>query len=125
MGLFKVASGRFVIAVKKNDCAQVIEFALKAGDYTIGPASGITNQRALVLSNRSNGKVNVVGQAIIGSSEGEAKGTMTVAKDDDGWALRAIDTPGFVLNLEKTKSDETNVASANKAPENRTVTLQY
>ncbi|MGH7784265.1 MAG: hypothetical protein ACREO5_10545 [Candidatus Binatia bacterium] len=85
----------------------------KAGDYTIGPASGITNVRALVLRNRSNAKGDiVVGQTTFHPIELDRNGTITFVRSGDGWALRSIETPGFALKLKSTKYEETLEASA-------------
>lgn len=96
---------------------------MKAGEYTLGPTAGITNQRAIALSGGA-GKTAIVGQAIIGSSQGDVKGTMTFAKSSDGWVLQSIDTPGFALKLKSSKAGVKIVASASGAPESKTIILQ-
>ena len=96
---------------------------MKAGDYTLGPLGGITNQRAIALSSNS-GRTAIVGQAIIGSSQADVKGTMTFAKSGDGWVLQSIDTPGFALKLKSNKAGVRIVASASDAPESKTIILQ-
>lgn len=96
---------------------------MKAGEYTLGPTSGITNQRAIALSSDS-GKATIVGQAAIGSSQGDVKGTMTFTKSGDEWVLQSIETPGFALKLKSNKTGVKIVASASDAPESKTIILQ-
>ena len=71
---------------------------LKAGDYWIGPLSGVTNQRTLFIQSRSTGKIGVIGQTAITSSESDKAGTMTFVKYGDPWVLEELTTPGFTLN---------------------------
>jgi hypothetical protein len=86
---------------------------LKAGDYTLGPLSGITNQRAIVLRSNFSGKTEiVVGQAGIGVVDEDVKGTLTFVKDSDVWALQTINAPSFTLKLRKIGAAERNLASA-------------
>ena len=93
---------------------------LKAGDYTIAPAAGITNQRALVLFNRSTGKGTVVGATGLGSDESAENGKVTFVKEGDQWALGSIDTPRFALKLKKIRTDRGELQLAKK----QVVTLQ-
>jgi len=93
---------------------------MKAGDYTLGPASGITNQRSLILWDRSNGRGIVVGQASIGPEQSEEEGKLTFIKNGDDWALGAIDTPRFALKLKKIRTDRGELQLAKK----QVVTLQ-
>jgi hypothetical protein len=92
---------------------------LKAGDYTLRPASGVTNQRSLILWD-SDGRGTVVGQASVGSDDSEEKGTMTFVKDGDDWALGSVDTPRFALRIKKLRTDRGEIQLA----KSRSVTLQ-
>jgi len=93
---------------------------LKAGDYTLAPAAGITNQRALILFNRSTGKATIVGATGLGSDESTASGKVTFVKDGQEWALGVIDTPRFSLVLKNLPKDKAELAVANS----RVVRLQ-
>lgn len=92
---------------------------LKAGDYTLRPATGITNQRSVILWD-SEGRGTVVGLASVGSDDSEQKGTMTFVKDGDEWALGAVDTPRYALKIKKLRTDRGEIQLA----KSRSVTLQ-
>jgi len=100
--------------------------SLKAGDYTIGPAAGVTNQRALLLEDNSTGRLKVIGQVIIDASQSDKLGSMNFVKNSSGWTLQTIETNSFALNLgkAKSKSADVNVATAAKVSETQTILLQ-
>lgn len=96
---------------------------VRAGEYTVGAASGITNQRAVVLRSRSNAKDDiVVGQTAFHPIEKDRNGTINFIRNGNGWVLSSIDTPGFALELRSTKDEETLEASAGKT-ETHTIML--
>jgi len=93
---------------------------LKAGDYTLAPAAGITNQRSLILRDSSTGRGIFVGQASIGPELSEEQGKLTFVKNGDEWALGAIDTPRYAVKIKKLRTDRGELQLAKK----RTISLQ-
>jgi hypothetical protein len=96
---------------------------MKAGAYTITPASSNTNLHALILRDSSNRKASTLGQAIIDNGA-EGAGQMNFIKTDNGWVLQSIETSSFALELRKgVKADNRNVASDFYSSETRTVAI--
>ena len=99
------------------------EKLFKAGDYRIAPLDGITDQRAILLQNRSTGKAAIVGQASIASTGTSTGGKLTFIGNNDGWLLKAVNTPGFTLNVKTRGAEGQNVASSKKPEETQTVSI--
>jgi hypothetical protein len=97
---------------------------MKAGDYRILPAAGVSNQRMLILTNRNTGKAVVAGQATLGSSLSDEGGKLVFGKYGDQWVLQAINTSRFELKLRGKRSNDIKVAEAVKAAETRTVAIK-
>jgi hypothetical protein len=95
---------------------------MKSGDYLIAPLSGIADQRAIFLQNRSNGKTAVLGQVSITSSESD-KGRLLFARSGDQWLLSEVTTPGFTLRLKVKDAEAVKLASADKAGSKQTVVI--
>jgi hypothetical protein len=95
----------------------------KAGDYRIAPLDGITDQRAIILQNRSTSKAAIVGQAKIASSGTSAGGQLTFIGNNDGWLLKEVKTSGFTLNVKTSGAEADNMASNKKPEETQTVSI--
>jgi hypothetical protein len=80
---------------------------MKSGDYTIVPASGTTDLRAILLEDRNTLKASVVGQTAITSSNSIKKGRLVFAKIGDRWLLSEITTTGFELRLKPRQENST------------------
>ena len=95
---------------------------LKAGDYLIAPVSGTTEQRAIVLQDRSNGKAQVIGQTSVSSSTQNTEGRLVFEQSSGQWLLSDVVTAGFALKLAPNHS-ETAQVTLNRKPETRVVTV--
>jgi len=95
----------------------------KQGDYRIAPVDGVTNQRAILLENRSTADASVLGQASIDSSNSSKQGRITFAKISDQWILREVETPGFSLRVKSPAAEAEFVATAGKPVESAIVKI--
>jgi hypothetical protein len=93
---------------------------MKAGDYKIAPAAGVTDQRAIVLENAATLNADVVGQTAVTSSISNKQGRLTFVKQDGQWLLSDISTTGFELKLKAKDINKENLA---RAAEIRTVNI--
>lgn len=83
----------------------------KAGDYTVGPIGTQTNSDFLVLTDRSTGKVQLIGQAFVNQYDTDLNGSMQFAKSGDRWVLSSIETGTFSMKLSGNDKDEPKIAS--------------
>ena len=98
------------------------EKTLKAGDYLIAPSSGTTEQRAIILQDRSNGKAQVIGQTSISSSTLNKEGRLVFEQSSGQWLLSDVVTAGFALKLSPNHL-ETAQVTLNRKPETRVVAV--
>jgi hypothetical protein len=129
LGLFAFAISASAQATRQYRANVPFDFSvgnkvLKAGAYTITPASSNTNLHALILRDSSNGKASTFGQAFVDLGAPEVPGQMNFIKTDNGWVLQSIETSSFALRLRKgVKADNRNVASDFYSSETRTVAI--
>lgn len=90
----------------------------KAGNYTIGPVGTQTNSDFLVLTDRSNGKVQLIGQAILNQTGTDLSGKLNFVQAGDVWVLSSIETGSFSVKLPVARDNDLKIAS-NRVPTSR------
>jgi hypothetical protein len=90
----------------------------KAGNYTIGPLGTQTSADFLLLTDRSTGKVKLIGQATIDRYNTDLTGKMNFVQAGDVWVLSSIETGTFSVTLPVAGDDSSKIAS-NKVPAGR------
>jgi hypothetical protein len=83
----------------------------KAGDYTIGPLGTVTNSDFLVLTDRSTGKAQLIGQVSVNKYQPQLEGKMNFVQSGDAWVLSSIETGTFSVALHVTDRGDTKIAS--------------
>jgi hypothetical protein len=95
----------------------------KAGDYTIGPIGSQTNADFLILTDRSNGRVQLLGQVSVNKYDPDLNGTIQFVKADDRWVLSSIETGTFSVKLPGSDKDEMKIASNRGSSGTRSVAV--
>lgn len=96
----------------------------KAGEYTVGPIGTQTNADFLVLTDRSTGRVQLIGQTVINAYKPVLKGTLQFVKSGDQWVLSSIETGTFSLKLPDADRSESKIASNRGSSRSRSVAVQ-
>ena len=87
----------------------------KAGDYTVGPLGAVTNSDFLVLTDRSTGKVQLIGQVLVNKYEQQLTGKLNFVQSGDAWVLSSIETGSFSVELLGRDRGDSKIAS-NRGP---------
>jgi hypothetical protein len=93
----------------------------KAGEYTLGPASGSINYNAIMLTNRDNGKAKFLRGASMGADPQRREGKLIFAVTDGKYVLTDIETPLWNMKMKRTVT-RVNLVKG-KAPKPETVTI--
>jgi hypothetical protein len=96
----------------------------KAGEYTIGPLGTQTNSDFLVLTDRSTGKVQLIGQVLVDKSETDLNGKLDFVKAGDAWVLSSVETGTFSAKFGGHNSEVTKIASNRGSSNSKTVSVQ-
>ena len=96
----------------------------KAGDFTIGPLGTQTSSDFLVLKERSTGKVQLIGQALINQHKTDLTGKLNFVQNGDEWTLRSIETGTFSYTLRSNDRGETKIASNRGSSGSRTIAIK-
>ena len=83
---------------------QVNDVSYSAGDYSVGRLSSNTNTGALGIRDRKTGKLQIIGQARLGSEAIVANSKLVFVRERGGYTLSEIVTPSFELKLNPTKT---------------------
>jgi hypothetical protein len=95
----------------------------KAGDYVLGPIGTNSSADFLLLTNRSTGKVQLIGQVSVGSHDNVLKGKLYFVQTADGWTLSSIETGTFLAEFHGDRGDQ-KIASNRGTSGNRSVAVQ-
>lgn len=74
----------------------------KAGDYSVGPASGSINYSAIMLTSREDGKASFLRGAAMGADPQARKGKLIFAVTNGEYVLTDIQTPNWNLKMKRT-----------------------
>ena len=96
----------------------------KAGDYRIGPLGAQTSADFLVLTERSTGRVQILGQVLVNKDEPELNGVMQFVKSGDQWVLSSIETGTFSVALSKKDLDGSKIALNRDPSGSKTIGIQ-
>ena len=96
----------------------------KAGDYTIGPVGLLTNTGFLVLTDRSTGKVHLIGQITVGYDYRQLTGKLNFVQSGDAWVLSSVETGTFSAELSGGHRGQTKIASNRSTSESKSVAVQ-
>lgn len=96
----------------------------KAGEYTIGPLGVQTSADFLALTERSTGKVQLIGQTIIDRYDTDLKGKLDFVNTGDGWVLNSIETGTFSFQVRGGNSEVLKIASTRGSSNTKTVPVQ-
>jgi hypothetical protein len=97
---------------------------LKAGDYVVGPVGTLENGAFLLLTERSTGRAQLIGQTSFKQNEIGLTGKMQFVSTDDGWVLRSIETGTFTAQFGRKNSDDSKVASNSNTSGAKTIAIQ-
>ena len=98
---------------------------MKAGDYRIGPITGLTDQRALRILNLDDNTSRVLGFVTIGTeSWDEAGGKLTFARSGGEYTLSNVETPTFGLQLQSRRTNIKVITRLMNEPETVVVALR-
>jgi len=99
--------------------------SMKAGDYSIGPLTSSTDQRAMRIQNLEDRRSKVLGFVSVGAESWDSSGgTLTFSRSGDDYALANIATPTFALKLKEIRTNIRVVTQLRKEPEIVTVALR-
>ena len=93
----------------------------KAGEYTLGPASGAINYSAIMLTNKENGEAAFLRGASMAPDPQARKGKLVFAVTDGAYVLTDIETPNWNLKMKRTVTRVKLVKG--KAPKTSTVSI--
>jgi|SRR6478672_7066198 len=96
----------------------------KAGDYTIGPVGALTSAGFLALTDRSTGKVQLIGQVSLNKDEPQLAGTIQFVKAGDEWVLRSIETGSFSFEQRNVDRGQPKIASNRGSSGGRSIAIQ-
>lgn len=95
----------------------------KAGDYTLGPIGTQTNSDFLVLTDRSTGKVQLIGQTQVNKYDTDLNGSLQFVKSGDRWVLSSIETGTFSAKFSVRDQGEPKIASNRNSSGTRSVAV--
>jgi hypothetical protein len=103
----------------------VNNIAMKAGDYRLGPVAGLADTRGLQITNLKNGKGKLLGIAKLGAAKwGDRTGRLVFTKTAGDYALSNIETPTFVLNVPKIRTNVKVLTKVTEGSETVSIALQ-
>lgn len=96
----------------------------KAGDYSVGPASGSINYSAIAITNRENGKASFLRGTIMGADNNRvSKGKLVFAVSDGQYALTDIQTPNWNMKMKRTVTRVKQLVKGKAAPKETIVAV--